>query len=279
MRVPGRAVKAGVAGRLLGAGIAAFALGPSVPAAELPFGPGEQVRFRITYAHLLAGRATLRVEEGGGEGRPRLRFVTTARSQGFFAWLLRFRVEDRTMADWDPASGCSLGIEKHLREGRAQRDQRVVIDPDTGIATVEDPKIAQKVFTLEPCVLDVLSAFFVTRLRGVAEGETLTLPVFDNGKPYRLGTRFVGRDRLDLPPPLGKKVATVVLEPQLLEGTGLFVKKGRLRIWLTDDARRIPVRLRSKVAIGSVSADLESYEGPKPEGAPATPKPVPEGSK
>ena len=53
----------------------------------------------------------------------------------------------------------------------------------------------------------MLSAFFVTRLRGVAEGETLTLPVFDNGKHYRLGTRFVGRDRLDLPPPLGKKVA------------------------------------------------------------------------
>jgi hypothetical protein len=49
------------------------------------------------------------------------------------------------------------------------------------------------------------------------------------------------------------------VEPQLVEGTGLFVKEGRLRIWLTDDDRRIPVRMRSKVAIGSVSADLEAY--------------------
>ena len=37
------------------------------------------------------------------------------------------------------------------------------------------------------------------------------------------------------------------------------MKEGRLKIWLTDDERRIPVRLRSKVAVGSVSADLESY--------------------
>jgi hypothetical protein len=37
-------------------------------------------------------------------------------------------------------------------------------------------------------------------------------------------------------------------------------KGARLRIWLTDDARRVPVRLKSKVAIGAVAADLESYE-------------------
>jgi hypothetical protein len=54
-------------------------------------------------------------------------------------------------------------------------------------------------------------------------------------------------------------VPTVIVEPLLAEGTGLFVKEGRLKIWLTDDERRIPVRMRSKVAIGSVSADLESY--------------------
>ena len=46
----------------------------------------------------------------------------------------------------------------------------------------------------------------------------------------------------------------------LLAGSGLFVKRGRLKIWLTDDARRIPVRMRAKVAGGSVSADLESYD-------------------
>ena len=74
-----------------------------------------------------------------------------------------------------------------------------------------------------------------------------------------LEVRFVGRERLDLPKPLGKKVPTVIVEPVLAEGTGLFVKEGRLKVWLTDDARRIPVRMRAKVAIGSVSADLESY--------------------
>jgi hypothetical protein len=233
---------------------------PAAAPAQRPFAPGERITLKITYAKLLAGRATASVTAHEQDGRSLLRFGTTAKSQGFFAWLFRFRVDDRTHADWEPESGCSLGIEKHLREGKAQRDQRVRIDPVSGQAEVEDAKITQKRFQLEPCTLDVLSALYVTRMRGVPESGRLELPVFDNGRRYTLGVRLLGRERLDLPPPFGRKTPTLVVEPMLLEGTGLFVKEGRLKIWLSDDARRVPVRMRAKVAIGSVSADLEAYE-------------------
>lgn len=234
------------------------ALASSVAAGELPFGPGERVVLKITYATLLAGRATVSVAPDDASGV--LQLIAVAKSEGFFAWLFRFKVDDRTVARWDSATGCSLGIEKHLREGRAVRDQVVTFEP--GVAHVTDPKIKETRFDVEPCVLDVLSAFFVTRVRGVPETEPLRLPVFDNGKKFLLGVRFLGRETLDLPPPFGKKTKTIVVEPQLVEGTGLFVKKGRLKIWLTDDDRRIPVRMRSAVAIGSVAVDLESYQAP-----------------
>jgi hypothetical protein len=238
------------------------AWGASPALADGPaFGAGERIVMRIGYARILAGRATLLVETVAG--RPTLRFVATAKSQGFFAWLFRFEVDDRTAAEWDPASGCSLGIEKRLREGRARRDQKVVIDPVRGRAEVEDAKVSGREFQIAPCTLDVLSALFVARARGVREGEPpLRLPVFDNGKDYVLETRFLRREPLDLPAPLGGQTPTVVVEPVLAEGTGLFVKEGRLELWLTDDARRIPVRMRSKVAVGSVVAELESYTPP-----------------
>lgn len=194
------------------------------------------------------------------DGRAVIQLVSEAKSEGFFAWLLRFRVDDRTVAWFDPASSCSLGIEKHLREGRALRDQLVTIDPVAGVAIVDDPKIEQRRFEVGPCALDVLSALFVLRARGLSEKEPLLLPLFDNGKRYVLRVDWRGRELLNLPPPFGRKTPAIVVEPQLLEGSGLFVKEGRLRIWLTDDARRVPVRLRTRVAIGSVAGDLESYE-------------------
>ena len=89
---------------------------------------------------------------------------------------------------------------------------------------VAEPKIKETWFGVGPCALDVLSAFFVTRARGCPTGSS-SPAVFDNGKHYRLGVRFLGRERLDLPMPLGPRVPTVVVEPQLLEGTGLFVRR------------------------------------------------------
>jgi hypothetical protein len=244
------------------AALAAFALAIAArsEANELPFRAGERVGLRITYLHIVAGRAVVSVLPGEGPIESRLRFVVEAKSQGFFAWLFRYRVDDRTVALWDPETGCSLGIEKHLREGKMVRDQIVRVEPETGVVHVQDSRIQQDRYELEPCVLDVLSAFFITRLRGVSEDHPLEMPVFDNGKHFRLGIRFLGRERLDLPPPFGRKTPTLIVEPLLLEGTGLFVREGRLKIWLTDDARRVPVRMRSKVPLGSVSADLEEYE-------------------
>lgn len=225
-----------------------------------PIAPGERIVMRFSYLHLTAGRGTLSVAEQDRDGRRTLRLVAEGKSEGFFAWLLDYRVQDRTDAWFEPTLGCSLGIEKHLREGNASRDQVVTIDPDSGVARVTDAKIAQQRFELEPCTLDVLSAVVMIRARGVREREPLLLPLFDNGRRYTLRVDWLGRDILDLPPPLGKQTRTIVVEPVLAAGSGLFVKQGKLKLWLTDDERRIPVRVRTSVPIGSVSGDLESYE-------------------
>jgi hypothetical protein len=248
-----------LAGLLAWAGVVACAL----PArGDVPFGPGERLVMRITWAKLLAGRAWLTVEGASG-AEAALQITLTARSQGFFAWLTRFRVDDRTVSRWDPSRGCSLGIEKRLREGRHARDQRVVIDPDTGRATVEDRRIAQKDHPVGPCVQDILSAFFVARAAGfAADGAPPPVRTFDNGRLFDLRFEPVRREPLDLPAPLGRKAPTRVFEVRLLPDTGVFEQQGRLLLWVTDDERRIPVRLRAKAPVGWVSADLESYQPP-----------------
>ena len=109
--------------RALGLGVLLVAWSAGAPADDLPFGPGERVTMRITYAHMLAGRASMSVERGEREGRLVFRFVSDAHSQGFFAWLFRFQVDDHSVALWDPETKLSYGIEKRLREGRARRDQ------------------------------------------------------------------------------------------------------------------------------------------------------------
>jgi hypothetical protein len=53
---------------------------------------------------------------------------------------------------------------------------------------------------------------------------------------------------------------TVVVEPLVREG-GLFKSEGRIVIWLTDDERKIPIRVNTKVIIGSIDTELREYSG------------------
>jgi hypothetical protein len=246
--------------------VAATALaGPLPPATADPaFAPGEKIGMRITWARLLAGRAVLSVEPAQRAGRPVLEIVLEARSQGFFAWLTRFKVDDRTVSAWDPARGCSLGIEKRLREGRHRRDQRVVFDPPTGVAAVEDERLPRQRYDVGPCVQDILSAFFVARASGWdGRGALPAVRTFDNGRLFDLRFQPSRAETLDLPPPLGRDVPTRAFEVLLVPDTGVFEQQGRLFLWVTDDERRIPVRLRAKAPLGWVSADLESYRPPR----------------
>jgi hypothetical protein len=258
--------------------LAAAALAASVAAGgPLPFAAGERITMRVTYARLTAGRAEMSVVGARHDGRDVLQFVQSVKSEGFFAWLFRYRVDNRLVSTWDAATGCSHGIEKRLRQGRFVRDQRVAIDPVAGRAEIVDRGRPAVTFQIGPCVLDVLSAFYVARARGLPSSGDLSVPVYDNGRVYDLVFEVVGRETLDLPPPLGRRVPTLIVRPKVPPGAGLFAQEGELKVWVTDDARRIPVRARTRVAVGSVSADLETYRpGTAVTGSPsgaATPRP------
>ena len=66
------------------------------------------------------------------------------------------------------------------------------------------------------------------------------------------GHRGPGRERIETP---AGTFDCVGIEPVLKAG-GIFKSSGRLVIWVTDDERRMPVLMKSKVAIGSVSVVL-----------------------
>jgi hypothetical protein len=230
-----------------------------VLAAAPPFGPGETITMKVTYARLRAGRAVMTVGEGTRDGRPAWTIEQRVTSEGFFAWLFRYKVDNLLRAWWEPATGCSYGVEKRLRQGRFARDQVIRIDPRGRVETTIAGMGGPVALDVEPCVLDVLSAFYVARARYVP-GQPLYVPVFDNGRRFDLVFRELGHTRLDLPAPLGDDTPVRIVEPIVPAGSGLFAQEGRLIVWVTDDDRRIPVRAQSKVAVGSVTVEIEGYE-------------------
>jgi len=76
-----------------------------------------------------------------------------------------------------------------------------------------------------------------------------------------------GRERVKVP---AGEFDCLVVEP-VLEGEGLFQHEGKLTIWMTDDARKMPVLMKTKVKVGSIDASLREYRSGAPLTAGALP--------
>ena len=214
------------------------------------FGAGEKLVFSVQYGLVTAGEATLEVRNVAEiRGRPCYRIVSDARTNDFFSKF--YQVRDRYESYMDTTELYSLRYEKHVREGKFKRDEAVDFDQVAHRATYKD-----KVVPIPPRTQDVLSAMYYVRTLPLQEGQSISIANHTDKKNYPLVVKVHGRERIKVD---AGEFDCWVVEP-ILRGPGIFTQKGRLTVWLTDDERRMPVLMKSKVVIGHVAAVLKSYE-------------------
>jgi hypothetical protein len=210
------------------------------------FTVGEHLVFDIAYGMVKAGTATMSVPDTQWVGgRSCLHIVTTAESSPFFSNF--FKVRDRVESFIDMDGIFSWRFEKHLREGRYKANRLEQYDQTRRRVFYRNDTIAAPLY-----VMDILCAFYYTRTQPLEIGKTLELDSFSDGDVYRLGVLVHRREKVRVP---AGTFACIVVEP-VIKGEGIFNQKGKLTIWLTDDERRIPVLLKSKVLVGSIDCRL-----------------------
>lgn len=218
------------------------------------FGIGERLSFSVNYGFINAGDAVMSIPRYDTlEGRQCYRVEFTVNSLESFAWV--YKVEDHYLTFIDVDAIAPLKFEQHIREGTYRRDFVAQFDQAKHVAKTTDGT-----YRIPDYVHDIMSAFYYVRtvdFSGYMVGETTTLYNFYKDTSYTLLVRFLGRQELEVEAGTFK---TIVVEPLVKEG-GLFKSEGRIVIWLSDDDRKIPVRVNTKVVIGSIDVELTSYSG------------------
>lgn len=216
---------------------------------NVAFGVGEKLQFDINYGFINAGSATMEVAALiDYNGRPAFQIVTRAQSNSFFSSF--YRVDDRVESIIDAQGLYSWRFEKNLREGKYRADRMYAFDQPGGSVTYEDSLIAMK-----PFVQDALSSLYFTRTQPLEIGQSFLMPNFVDGKSYDLEVRVIKKERITVS---AGTFDCIVVEP-LVQTVGVFKHEGKLTVWLTDDRLRMPVLMKSKILVGSVSAELTGF--------------------
>jgi hypothetical protein len=229
---------------------AAQAEAQSSPApAALPFGPGEQALFQVRLGGVSVGRGSMQVlgvEKVDGFDTFHTRMVIAG-------GIPLARVDDRFDSWIDVAGLFSRRFDQDQKEIRFRRKRRYDFFPERRVFVRENGETGT-LPTSEP--LDDVSFLYFTRTLPLRVGESYTLNRYfkEEGNPVVI--QVLRRERITVP---AGTFNTIVVRP-IIRTRGLFGEGGQAEVFFSDDERRIPVQIRSRVpVVGSLSLHLQEY--------------------
>lgn len=218
------------------------------------FKTGEKLTFDVKYGFVKAGVAVMSIPHNKRiSGRDTYHIMFEVNSLPSFDFL--FKVRDKYETYVDVEGLFPWRFEQHVREGSYSRDFSAFFDHRKLKA-----KTSGGEYTIPKYVNDIVSAFYLTRTFDFSKskvGDRVKLYNFFKDKVYDLDVKYLGKERISV---AAGKFDCIMVEPLVLEG-GLFKSEGNIIIWLTNDDLKIPVKVKTKVVIGSIDAELTAYEG------------------
>ena len=223
--------------------------------AALPFARGERFRYDISWLYMKAGTAIMTVEQPSDDDRRMLKLLTTAQSSPMVTKFYPVNNRVESIVDLDTFLPTRMIFNR--REGKRKNDFDYTFHHREGTVTaVKDGKTDE--LAIPQDAQDAISClYFVRKSLPLTPGASLSLNVHHDKKNYKLVVRVEGLETLE--GPWGKTETARVLA--IMPFQGIFLNEGNVRVWFTTDERRIPVRMKAKVIIGSIVADLVSGFG------------------
>ena len=224
---------------------------------QTAFTKGEFLRYDVSYGYFDAAEATLEVKKTSTmiNGRKTMHVVGKGKSTG--ALSLFFKVEDRYETYIDEEGILPWKFIRHVREGGYELDRKIDFNHFSNKATVFQNE--SKDYTVKPNTQDLLSAFYYARtldLQNAKKGQEFIINTFFDREMYPLKIKFLGKEKVKTK--LGE-FNCLKFRPMVEKGR-VFKEEEDMTMWISNDANKVPIRLKTDLLIGSIEMDLIEHK-------------------
>ena len=228
------------------------------PPPELWFPVGEEIDYEVYWGIFMVGEATSKAEWIERDGRRLLSLSMKAESNGLVEKLYPVRETLQTILD--PETFLPLSFEKDSHEGKRHYRELTTFDHAAKKGHWKSlTKDKEKTFAIEADTRDLMGLMYWIRKEPIRAGETRNYWVMTDEKMYELIVEAGKTEELKLEN--YGKVPVVKMEPKG-KFNGMFVRKGRMFLWISDDARYVICRATASVPVASIKIALKKVRGP-----------------
>ncbi len=225
------------------------------------FGPGEHLEYRVHYGFLNAAEATVDVSPTlyKVNERPCYRVNVDGRTVGAFDLVTRIR--DTWRSYIDTSAILPQKFYTNLQENDYRKEENITFNHATNTVKAEE-RTERDVFHVPDNVHDLISGYYFLRtidFTHLANGQVLEVPAFYDDTVYNMKVRYRGRQVLKTKQ---GKINVIRLHP-VLPSNKLFKEEESIRIFVSDDINKIPVKVEVDLWVGSMVMDLRQHSGLK----------------
>jgi hypothetical protein len=213
----------------------------------------EKLSYRIEWRMITAGNASIQLSRDSGSG---WQLNLNVQSAGLVTRL--YRVEDKYKVITDQKF-CGVRSDLDAAEGKRHKIESMSFDSSHKVRyedrDVLNNKTESNTIDVPPCTYEIAGALASLRTMDLPPGRSATLPITDGKRVAYAKIASQVKESVNID---GKYYAAVRYEAFLFDNV-LYKRKGRLFIWLTDDAAHIPLMLQLHFGfpVGRITVELE----------------------
>ena len=214
------------------------------------FAQGETLDYDLVWLKMTAGTGRMTISSAGDHA---WRITSVARSSPGFSRI--YRVDDSIETTVARGDFSTQRYVKRIDHRGSEKNEITTVEDGVAIRTRVEKNKTERTKVPRP-VLDPVSVIYRLRQVDLTPGKSHKLTLIADGKLYTVDARVTGRETIETP---AGKFASVRVEPEMVSGG--TVRNERMTIWYSDDERKIPVRIRTEVKFGAITATLRAVSG------------------
>lgn len=220
------------------------------------FQAGEQYVYKVKYGFITVGEANVQVHDKifKVNNRPCYRVNVLGKTAGIASL---WKVSNTYRSYIDTTAIIPHKFVYSARENNFARDQTFTFDHTRNLVKKEE-KEKVEVFNVPKYVQDVVSGYYYLRtvdFSGIGTGKTVKAPMFFDDELYNMSVKYVGDDYVKT---RFGKIKVLKLNP-VLPPNKLFQGEDAIRIFVSDDANRVPIRLEIDFSFGTISMEMVDF--------------------
>lgn len=228
------------------------------PDIDLWFSVGEKITYRIYWGIIPVGESVASTEWVEADGRQMLAIRFRTKTNKVLSSI--YPVDDLIESIVDPTTFLPIQFTKRLSEGRYRCDEVTRFDHKAGKATMtRKGRERIKEYEIEPDTRDIASFMYYMRAKELEPGETREYRVMADEEIYDV---FVNTLKIEKVKTVnGDRIESLKMEPEA-SFDGLFVRSGKMWMWVSRDDQRIMTKMVAKVPVASIKLILDKVHEP-----------------